>query len=129
MWSKEWNRFYAHWTLLDGLALVACLGVTAVVAFSLSELLGRLGFRRAQEAYHALFLLAIGTGVHSILPDELRRGSIATAIWLLMAMSVVACVVFRWRRPVRLAASTALVFSPLVPLLVVQILTWSRFGC
>jgi hypothetical protein len=91
-------------------------------------LLGRLGFRRAQEGYHALFLLAIGTGVHSILPDELRHGSIATAIWLLMFMSVLACVVFRWRRPVRLAASTALVFSPIVPLLVVQILTWSRFG-
>lgn len=125
-WTTVFNRYHFRWQTLDGLALVAAVLLLAAILYGLGMALARIEWTRRRRLHELALVAGVGaallTQVNKFAQniDPLR----ALALWV-VAGGVLALAWRRW--PSRLASvvrGACLVMSPLVPMLLVQILLW-----
>lgn len=125
-WTNARNRYLLHWQRADSLALALAVLLLSVVVFLAGRAFARHARARGGTLHHAALLVVFAAGLlaqFSVL-SKARSVPLAVALWIVAA----ALIWLAWRRwHSRAAAACArigLVMSPLVPMLLVQMLLW-----
>jgi len=128
-WSREWNRFCAHWRFGNALSLMLWIVLPALLAVGIDYLLDGRRFPRLRLAYHHLFLLVLGSGLISNWPGFHQLPAAARdLIWFALAGAVTMVYILRQKKVLDLVRQGALLFTLLTPIIFIQMLAWNPVG-
>lgn len=128
LYMDDGERYFGRWGL-DNVARIA-IGVLLLAGVALViDALRRWAAAWAVRLFHHLFLVALLSGVLAAFPAYTAEhpGSVAAA-WCI-GLTVIAGSLF-WRKSqlVHFAGILCLIFSPLIPILFVEMLLWPRWN-
>ncbi len=125
-WTTPKNRFLYHWQLTDGLGIVLGLLGLGLLFFTTGQLASQSAWARRRHLHELAFLFLLALGVLAQFQGlaGLHAWWAGVVVW-----SGVALVIRQaWRRWSTLlvlrSAQFCLLLSPLVPILVAQVLSW-----
>lgn len=119
-WGPENNRYFAHWSLGDGLALISLVVLLAIAAFAVGELPRIFGWQKLARAVDYGFLVVAAMGAASLTRNV--EGS-AWLGWALLALVPLAYLA-PGLRIIQRSATACLFLSPVIPVMWIQVLTY-----
>ena len=133
---KEENRYYFLWHKSDSVALALDILLLAALVFGGSVALRSLKWDRANRIYNHVFLLVLISGLLTLVPPAVlphfEQSPMLTVFWWCVWVGVVGICAVSFFAPrlqlVRYAGNVCMVLSPLVPMLLYQLLVmkpWS----
>lgn len=123
------NRFFRQWSLNDAISLTLDIFVLGTLVTLVVQALDRPQWPRVRGVIRAVFVLAIVSGIVANI-EVLHRPHFLSfeILWLLMAAAVGYSLAKPQSRVVRFAYKLSLVFSPLIPIVLIQMFMWSTWG-
>jgi hypothetical protein len=123
------NRFFRQWSLNDAISLtldVLLLGILITLA---AQALDRPQWPRMRGFIRAIFVLGLASGIVANIEILHRPHFLSFEIlWLVMAGAVGYSLGRPQSRLVQISYRFALFFSPLVPIVLIQMYLWSTWG-
>jgi len=123
------NRFFRQWSLNDAISLTLDVFVVGLLVTLIVQAIDRPQWPRVRGVIRALFVLGMVSGIVANI-EILHRPHFLSfeLLWLVMAGAVGYSLGRPQSRVVRLAYRGAIVFSPLIPIVLVQMFMWSTWG-
>lgn len=128
----EENRYFYLWKKIDSIGVILDVLILAVIAFGISLLLKPRKLDMVRRAYNHLFLLALFSGVLTLMPTKIinpfEASNKAYLIWAVIYGVVIWSFFKKGSRLVEYGANACILFSPIVPILLFQMYstgTWS----
>lgn len=129
LWQSENERYTAWWGQDNLLRILAGSLLVAGVAVAVDALLGRYGPVWLKRLFNHSFLLALASGLLAAFPAFAdKHPAWVDGLWLAAILVIIASLLWPRSALVRYAAIFCLVFSPLIPVLFVQMLTWPTWS-
>ena len=126
--QKVRNRFFRQWDTQDAIALTLDILLLGLLVTAAVQLLDRPRWPRVGRALRALFVLGLITGVVDNIEPLHRPHFLFFEVMWMMIGALVGYVFARPGRLVPLAYRGALLFSPLVLIVIGQMFTWSTWS-
>ncbi len=129
-WTSSWNRFYLLWERSHGAVIIADTLLLGLVVAALARLVAlavrRLGVWWVRRLAEHLLPLALFSGVMATFPafSLVNHPNLARLIWLVAAAALGFSVAHRASRLPQYSYNTCLLFSPVMVILVVQMMSW-----
>ena len=123
--SRVRNQYFRFWDLTDGAAIIADVLFLTVIAVTASLVIDRLSRPLLQKIYRHMFVIALGSGVIANLPPiHFARSTQQEFLWFVL----VAITGYSFGNVssslVRRAATSCLVLSPVILIVMGQMLFW-----
>ena len=129
LWMSEEERYCDWWNWSYPVKILLGLVTLGAGASMLDGLIRRYGSPWLKRAFDHLFLVALVSGMLAAFPAFAEdHPQLVNVLWIVALLGIAGSFLWRRSRLVHGAAVLCLIFSPLIPILFVQMLTWPRWS-
>jgi hypothetical protein len=129
LYMEDDERYFGRWGLGNVARIAVGVLLLSGMALAIDWLIRRRAAAWAIRVYHHLFLVALLSGMLAAFPAYASEHPwIVAAIWCIGLAVITGSLLWRKSRLVRFASILCLIFSPLVPILFIEMLLWPRWS-
>jgi hypothetical protein len=129
LWMDPEERYTAQWSRANLARIVLGTLILAGAALGLDALVRRFGHPWLKRLFNHAFLVVLVSGVLAAFPAMIDRyPAIVPVTWSVALVAIAASLFSRRQWLVSAAATACVVFSPLVVILIGQMLTWKTWA-